>query len=273
MENYQQGGSGFRATIIREIQSPLALYALIVLVVEGILIFLATKAKGLDITLLVVGMLAILGLLILNVTNLTSKTPIRTSKAIHDQRIVHASANRGHSQGKGTYWDQARASVSIFAPTLWKSIMGLTDSATSDEVESLKRVAQRLRGKLRILLLDPKSPSFDAHRELLSTTGDIGDIINAQNYANKLSQLEKILLDVGAQLRYYRTYPTVSFVVVDDCRVKVDYVLPHRRVKQRPLIEFEKGDGQDLIIFDVFLKTFEAVWNDPKTTSAPPVLP
>lgn len=256
-----KGSAGTRASLIREIRTPLALYALIVVVAEVLLGYVATKAKGLDLTLLIVGMLGILALVVLRATILASHKPISLPDRFHDQGIVHVSADRQHSRGKETYWEQAKASVNIFAPTLWRSLMGLTDTGTSEEVESLRRVALRLKGKMRILLLHPNSKSFEAHQELLPTTGDIGDI-TADTYASKLTRLEKILLPLGAEIRYYKTYPTVSFVIVDEWRVKVDYVLPHRQVKQRPLIEFEKSTGEAVLIFDVFLRVFERVWDD-----------
>jgi|GEM_PF-1818200 len=74
-EGRQNGG--FRAAVIREVQTPLGFFALIVLVAEAILGFLASKASGLDFTLLVGGMIFILLLLIVTVAFLAHKSPAR----------------------------------------------------------------------------------------------------------------------------------------------------------------------------------------------------
>ena len=52
-----------KLAIIREIKTPLGLLVLIVLVTEGILGVVATKASGLDFTLLLIGMFVILFLI------------------------------------------------------------------------------------------------------------------------------------------------------------------------------------------------------------------
>lgn len=182
--------------------------------------------------------------------------------------ITHASPDRRHSSFPDRYWDQASSSVSLFAPTLWKSIMGLGGKGMSAEMESLHKTAIRLRSKLRILLMSPDSAAFEAHMDLLSTVGDVPQLTRDE-YRAKLKLLEPVILEPGARIRYYKTYPTVSFVVVDDAKVKVDYVLPHRRVEERPLLEYAKGKGDTPTMFDPFQRVFEALWEDGDTVKAP----
>jgi hypothetical protein len=73
----QQGKDASRISLIKEIRTPLAFFALAILVVEGILGFLASKATGIDFTILVIGMITILAALIGVVAYLANKSPDR----------------------------------------------------------------------------------------------------------------------------------------------------------------------------------------------------
>ncbi|MBZ5555607.1 MAG: hypothetical protein LAO21_23115 [Acidobacteriia bacterium] len=77
MKANSQGDRESRSSIIREIKTPLAFYSLVVLVAEGILGFLASKATGADFTFLVVGMMVTLLALIGAVAFLAHKSPER----------------------------------------------------------------------------------------------------------------------------------------------------------------------------------------------------
>lgn len=49
-----------RGSLLREVKTPLSFFALVVLIAEGLLGYLATKAEGTDITIMVAGMLLLL---------------------------------------------------------------------------------------------------------------------------------------------------------------------------------------------------------------------
>lgn len=77
MDAQRKNNSASRISLIKEIRTPLAFFALTVLVVEGILGFLASKATGMDFTILVIGMITTLFALIGAVAYLANKSPDR----------------------------------------------------------------------------------------------------------------------------------------------------------------------------------------------------
>jgi hypothetical protein len=85
MKTKPQGKGEARTAIISEIRTPLAFFALVVLVAEGILGFLASKAAGSDFTLLVAGMIVTLLALIGVVAFLAYRSPERLG---HDTAVL-----------------------------------------------------------------------------------------------------------------------------------------------------------------------------------------
>jgi hypothetical protein len=69
----RQDNDASRQSLIKEIKTPLAFFSLVVLVTEGILGLLASKATGIDFTILVVGMILTIFALIGSVAYLSNK--------------------------------------------------------------------------------------------------------------------------------------------------------------------------------------------------------
>jgi len=68
-------GTTIQVNVLREIGTPLKYFALAILIVEGLLAALASKATGQDFTILVIGMVVALLLLIALVGYLVAKRP------------------------------------------------------------------------------------------------------------------------------------------------------------------------------------------------------
>lgn len=188
--------------------------------------------------------------------------PAMPNAQVLAEHVSFASHDRSHSRFPDTYWAQAKTSIRIFAPTLWNSIGGLeTDGTPSKVVDALLRAGT----KAKLLLMHPDSSAFATHTLLLKQLGDSIAPTKIQ-YADKLTILESLLAKSGAEVRYYDTYPTVSFVIVDDKEIKVDYILPRTAVTERPLLEFVQGPPGSRTIFNVFSDMFDAIW-DRKTGS------
>jgi hypothetical protein len=256
-------GSFDRARLVKGVKTPLNFYTLGLIVVEGILVYTAISSTAGQRTYLIVVMSIIFVLLVLAVWFSGWTRSDYSPSPVAESGIVHVSVNREHSAFPKPFWEQASATVSIFAPTFWRSIMGLLDNKRdlSLEIESLMQVGKRLGSGVRILLMSPHSAAFEVHRQLLKTAGDIPNL-NAHEYIKKLKIFENLMRGNNVQLRFYDVYPTVSFVIVDNTRVKVDYVLPHHRVVERPLIEYQKGGRISPTIFDCFFRLFEELWKD-----------
>lgn len=76
--------SSARLQVLREIKTPLALLALVVLVIETILVILANKAKGTDLTLLIIAMPLLLVALLAGVFTLLGRKPDALSSQPYD---------------------------------------------------------------------------------------------------------------------------------------------------------------------------------------------
>ncbi len=257
-----------RTSVIGAVKNRLTFYTAALIILEGILIVLAYRATGVSQVLLVCGMVVVVALPIVAVWATDKPRQTATLPQLAPGGFVYASPDREHSQFPKTYWDNAQTNISIFAPTLWHSIMGLTAKKSGKEIDSMCKAGMQLHGKMRILLMSPDSASFRVHLDLLATARGIPDL-DKDKYVEHLKIFEQLMHTANVAVRYHMYYPTVSFVIVDDSRVKVDYILPHCGIAERPLVEFTKGDGSAPTVFEPFFKTFEEVWNDPTTTPAP----
>lgn len=184
--------------------------------------------------------------------------PAKPNAQVLTEHVSFASHDRSHSRFPDTYWAQAKTSIRIFAPTLWNSIGGLeADGTPSKVVDTLLRAGT----KAKLLLMHPDSHAFETHTLLLKQLGDSIAPKTKTEYADKLAVLESLLAESGVEIGYYDTYPTVSFVIVDDKEVKVDYILPRTAVSERPLLEFVQGPSDSRTIFNVFSDMFDAIWD------------
>lgn len=184
------------------------------------------------------------------------------------EEIFYAHPHRQHSKYPDMYWDHARNSVRIFAPTLWKSIMGI-EKALSDEIKSMERSCSKFSNNFKLLLMDPGSDAFQIHlKYLLSTTGSVPHP-ELDDYYFKLGKFYNHITKLGGLVKFYQVYPTVSFVIVDNSKVKVDFVLPHRSVEKRPVIEFLNKRNKKDTIYKCFSYVFDKIWDDNDTIEVP----
>ena len=63
-------------------------------------------------------------------------------------------------------------------------------------------------------------------------------------------------------MKFYDFYPTVSFTIVDGYSLKVDYILPHTNVEERPIVEYQKSVSGEKTTFTVFDEFYNSVWTE-----------
>lgn len=74
MNNKVDTNSSWWANIIKEVKTPVGLFALVVLVCNGILGYAATQATGTDLTLIIIGLLVLMLFLVVSVAYIASKS-------------------------------------------------------------------------------------------------------------------------------------------------------------------------------------------------------
>ena len=194
-------------------------------------------------------------------------------QSVLHQRIIAAEITRILTPSSKVFWDDARSSIELYAVVMAGSLISLTSNSYGESpvVRSLENKAEVLGENLRILLLDPDIEAFELHSKFLEATDMVPyQTFTREIYKEKLRVLEGHLLPRGAQIKYYKILPTVSFVIVDDSRVQVEYLLPYTNETTHATLTFEKGDDLTPILFDVFRRTFARLWNDgERTVSAP----
>jgi hypothetical protein len=140
--NTKQDNSVSRISLIKEIKTPLAFFVLVVLVTEGILGFLASKATGIDFTILVIGMIITLFALIGVVAYLANKsqkqfTDHETIKIIDFRHDVFISSPMAAIQNDEKYKEN-RKDVKKIAEVFHKECKFKSVFFAGQEIESLK---------------------------------------------------------------------------------------------------------------------------------------
>jgi len=142
-----------------------------------------------------------------------------------------------------------------------QDIMGFSLATFYDDMQHgrIQELLERKRIRMRILVVHPESPYCEQR--------DYEEALPPGTTKNEIIKVTKFILALknpNVEIRWYKSIPTTSMLVIDDDEMVVGPYLTGWKHRNTYSIRLKSGK-----LFDYYRTHFEKIWSDPKLSCKP----